>query len=57
MDIRQFKKKFSRILDNFGTTDIGLYEETNDGGLPGFAIIMTSATFHIEEDISNACRH
>ena len=53
MDITRLERSF----DNIGSNDIGLYEETIDGGLPGFAIIMTSATFHIEENISNACRH
>ena len=36
---------FSSNLDKIGSNDIGLYEETIDGGLPGLAIIITFVTF------------
>ena len=48
MDIKRLKNNFLRSLDNIVSNDIGLHEETIDGGLPDVAIIMTSATFHIK---------
>ena len=44
--ISRFKNNFSSNLDKIGSNDIGLNEETIEGGLPGLVIIITSTTFH-----------
>ena len=42
------KKSFSNDLDKVGRGEIGLYEVTSFGGLPGLAIIITSDTYFPE---------
>jgi len=41
-----FNRSFLNNLDIIGSKDIGLYDVVLWGGLPGFGIMMTSATFH-----------
>jgi hypothetical protein len=46
-DFILINNSFSNSFDIIGSEDIGLYESTLLGGLPGFKIISTSAIFHI----------
>jgi hypothetical protein len=41
-----FSRSFSNNFDIIGSRDIGLYDVDSWSGLPGFGIMMTSATFH-----------
>jgi hypothetical protein len=43
----RFNKVFSNAFEIIGSKDIGRYEVVSCGGLPGFEIIITYATFHI----------
>jgi hypothetical protein len=41
-----FSRSFSNNFDIICSRDIGLHDVDSWGGLPGFGLMMTSATFH-----------